>query len=525
MNYNVIIVGSGVAGLTAGAYLAKSGRSVLICEKEPHYGGLVNSFERNGFVFDGGIRALENAGVLFPMLSHLGLEIEFVKNHISIGIEDQILHINSDESADEYGNMLIHFFPESKDEISAIIKDIRKIMSYMDVQYGIDNPLFLDIKTDQQYFLKKVLPWIFKYALTVRKIMTINKPVVEYLKGFTTNQALLDNITQHFFTETPAFFALSYITLFLDYYYPKGGTGVLTDKLANFIQQHGGEIKTGTEIKSIDLEKNTIKDTNNQSYGYKQLLWAADLKKLYQSIDEEALHDKELKQVVEQKRKELSGKTGNNSVFTLYLCVDLDKSYFEKIATEHFFYTPRHEGQSKAGETPINGSWIEIQSWLDKFFVLTTYEIAIPVMRDSALAPKGKTGLIISVLFDYQLTKFIENKGWYPQFKEYVERLIINSLDKSVYPGISKAVIDRFSSSPLSIQKLTGNTDGAITGWSFTNHPIPAEYRLPRIASAIKTPLPRVFQAGQWTFSPSGFPIALMTGKMAADKIISNLKK
>jgi phytoene dehydrogenase-like protein len=162
---------------------------------------------------------------------------------------------------------------------------------------------------------------------------------------------------------------------------------------------------------------------------------------------------------------------------------------------------------------------------LDKFFVLTTYEIAIPVMRDSALAPKGKTGLIISVLFDYQLTKFIENKGWYPQFKEYVERLIINTLDKSVYPGISKAVIDRFSSSPLSIQKLTGNTDGAITGWSFTNHPVPAEYRLPRIASAIKTPLPRVFQAGQWTFSPSGFPIALMTGKMAADKIISNLKK
>ena len=118
-------------------------------------------------------------------------------------------------------------------------------MRYMDVQYGIDNPLFLDIKTDQQYFLKKVLPWIFKYALTVRKIMTINTPVVDYLKDFTGNQALLDNITQHFFTETPAFFALSYLTLFLDYYYPKGGTGVLTDKLANFIQQHGGEIRTG----------------------------------------------------------------------------------------------------------------------------------------------------------------------------------------------------------------------------------------------------------------------------------------
>ena len=118
MIHDVIIVGSGVAGLTAGAYLAKSGRSVLICEKEPRYGGLVNSFERNGFVFDGGIRALENAGVLFPMLSHLGLEIEFVKNHVSIGIEDRILSITSDESADQYGSLLTHFFPQSKDEIA-----------------------------------------------------------------------------------------------------------------------------------------------------------------------------------------------------------------------------------------------------------------------------------------------------------------------------------------------------------------------------------------------------------------------
>jgi phytoene dehydrogenase-like protein len=525
MDYDVIIVGSGVAGLTAGAYLAKSGRTVLVCEKEPRYGGLVNSFERNGFVFDGGIRALENAGALFPMLSHLGLEIEFVKNHISIGIEDQILNITSDESADEYGSMLTHYFPESKDEIIAIINDIRKIMKYMDVQYGIDNPLFLDIKTDQQYFLKKVLPWVFKYALTVRKIMTINQPVLNYLKGFTANQALLDNITQHFFTETPAFFALSYIKLFLDYYYPKGGTGVLPDKLANFIRQHGGEIKTETEILSIDLEKNTISDADSHTYGYKQLLWAADLKKLYQSIDQNAVHENELKLVIEQKRKALSDKTGNNSIFTLFLTVNLDKRYFENIATEHFFYTPSHEGQSKAGEIPINGSWKDIQSWLEKFFALTTYEISIPVIRDSALAPKGKTGLIISVLFDYQLTKFIESKGWYPQFKEYVERLIINTLEKSVYPGISKAVIERFSSTPLSLQRLTGNTDGGITGWSFTNHPIPAENRLPSIASAIKTPLPRVYQAGQWTFSPSGFPIALITGKLAADKINSNLNK
>ena len=525
MKYDVIVVGGGVAGLTAAAYLAKSGHSTLLCEKEARCGGLVNSFERNGFTFDGGIRALENAGALFPMLKQLGLKLDFVKNKVSMGIEDQIIHIESDNSADEYGDLLTRFYPESKDEIAAIIRDIRKIMRYMDVQYGIDNPLFLDMKADREYLMKEVLPWIFRYAKTVRKIMAINQPVVDYLKKFTANQALLDIITQHFFTETPAFFALSYIKLYLDYYYPKGGTGVLIEKLVDFIQGHGGEISTGTEIKTIDPEKQMVTDINGESYGYRQLLWAADLKQLYQIINIDMVRNNKLKTGLKEKIDFLSDKTGNNSIFTLYLSANLDNRYFEEIAAGHFFYTPSREGQTLAGEIPLGCTWKQIQTWLDKFFALTTYEISIPSLRDIDMAPDGKTGLIISVLFDYTLTKYINDKGWYEQFKEYTENLIIKTLDQSVYPGLAEAEIDRFSSSPLTLAQITGNTDGAITGWAFTNHPIPAEYRLPRIANAINTPLPNIYQAGQWTFSPSGFPVAIITGKLAADKIQRNLKK
>jgi len=52
---DVLIVGAGIAGLTAGAYLARAGLKVLLCEKEKKTGGLVNSFEHNGFTFDGGM--------------------------------------------------------------------------------------------------------------------------------------------------------------------------------------------------------------------------------------------------------------------------------------------------------------------------------------------------------------------------------------------------------------------------------------------------------------------------------------
>ena len=182
MIYDAVIVGGGASGLTAAAYLAKFGRRVLLCEKEAVCGGLVNSFERNGFIFDSGIRALEDAGVLFTMLRQLGLEMEFVKNRVSLGIEDQVIEITSDQSLDEYGELLCGLYPESKNEIDAIINDLRQITHYMDIQYGIDNPLFLDPIKDREYFIKKVFPWMFKYALTVRKVMAKNRPVIPYLR-------------------------------------------------------------------------------------------------------------------------------------------------------------------------------------------------------------------------------------------------------------------------------------------------------------------------------------------------------
>jgi phytoene dehydrogenase-like protein len=79
-DYDVVIVGGGIAGLTAAAYLCNSGYQVVVCEKEKKVGGLVNSFNYKGFTFDGGIRAIENSGIVMPMLRQLGLHIDFVDN-------------------------------------------------------------------------------------------------------------------------------------------------------------------------------------------------------------------------------------------------------------------------------------------------------------------------------------------------------------------------------------------------------------------------------------------------------------
>lgn len=525
MDFDAVIVGGGIAGLTSAAYLTRAGYNTLLCEKSEKCGGLVSSFERDGFVYDGGIRAMENSGALFPMLRQLGLQIEFVKNHISMGIEDQVIQITSNENIDDYQNLLIDLYPQSEIEIREIIAQIRKIMGYMEVQYSIDNPAFLDLKADREYFLKKIFPWIFKYALTVPRINPLNQPVVDFLKRYTQNQALLDIIAQHFFHQTPAFFALSYIKLYLDYYYPLGGTGKVVDALFALIDRQGGTIRTNTTITQLDPERKFVVDSEGNRFGFRKLIWAADQKTLYRQVDLDQLADQKVKQAVVARREQIEDKTGNDSIFSLYLGTDLDKTYFSEIASEHFFYTPSRAGESSAGPLPIGKGRPAVEAWLRDFFATTTYEIGIPVLRDSSLAPEGKTGLIVSVLFNYQLAKQAQTEGWYTEFKELCEDLVIETLDATIYPGIKAKTLHHFSATPLTIEARTGNTHGAITGWAFSNDPMPAESRLPRLLNALRTPLPNVFQAGQWTYSPSGLPISLITGKMAADQVIKALGK
>jgi phytoene dehydrogenase-like protein len=50
--YDVIVIGSGLAGMTAANYLAKCGRSVLLLEQHYNLGGLAAWFKRKGHIFD-----------------------------------------------------------------------------------------------------------------------------------------------------------------------------------------------------------------------------------------------------------------------------------------------------------------------------------------------------------------------------------------------------------------------------------------------------------------------------------------
>src|SRR6476659_8284333 len=50
----IIVIGSGIGGLTCAAMLARYGFDVIVCESHSIAGGAAHGFERNGFKFDSG---------------------------------------------------------------------------------------------------------------------------------------------------------------------------------------------------------------------------------------------------------------------------------------------------------------------------------------------------------------------------------------------------------------------------------------------------------------------------------------
>jgi phytoene dehydrogenase-like protein len=526
--FDTIIVGGGIAGLTSAAYLARAGQKVLLVEKNNEFGGLVNSFVRDGFHFEAGVRALESAGIIRPMLSDLDIHLELARSKVSIGIEDQILNIEDLHSIQDYRNMLVSLYPESVEEVDKFIHAMRKIMKMVDVLYGIDNPLFKDLKNDGKYIFNKLLPWLPKFLFTINKINRLNVPFENFLNDIIKNSSLRDIISQHFFKGTPAFFALSYFSLYLDYFYPKGGVGKIIEEMVKKIDDFGGNLKPNTTINKIMADEHAVIDHRGQKYHYQNLVWAADLKTFYGNTLLGKL-DTRIQEKFESAKKKVMEHKGSESVFSLYLEVDLPISYFSKIAYGHFFYSPGKKGLGTIHRDELKTllrNWgnidrADVLSWVDRFLKNNTFEISIPGIKDPDLVPENKSGLIISFIIEFELFKKMKESGWYEDLRKGIEISIINILSETVYPLLKDKVLKQFSLTPINIKNRISSTDGAIVGWSFEEQ-IPVVNKIQRSDKSVLTPIPNIFQAGQWAYSPAGVPMSILTGKLAANRVIKN---
>lgn len=510
MGYDAIVIGAGLSGLTAAAYLARAGATVLVCEQSGQVGGLFNSFRRGGYLFDGGIKAMESSAVLLPMLAQLGL-LERVRLRpspvalVTAGRAQPILGLADVEA---YFRLLEAHFPAQQTGLRRVLADARAVYELLDAALCFPIPFF----APEGSFPEAQKAWFRQNGAALARLPRsaglMRAELRPYLRRRLSDPGLVNLLSQLFPDGTSAFFGLGYFRMFLDYHYPAGGIQAIPNALADLVTACGGQVRLGARVEQVLVEGGQacgIRLAGGEEIRAGHVIAACDLRAALTGLTPPGVR------LPSRFEARLRRAEVSHSAFHLFLGVDLPVERLALAGCQHVFYAPDLQGISEADRITRAD-----------YFSRVPLEISVPCLHQPDLAPPGKTGLIVSAMASWQY-----GSGWerppaaYGALKDQCARELIASLERFI-PGLAQRIELCIAATPRTIARLTGNTQGAIMGWSYRRGRGLPRGNFLQMRRAALTPVPRLLTAGHWAFAPGGSPTAALTGKVAAEHVLRN---
>lgn len=509
--YDAIVIGAGIAGLTSAAYLAQAGIHILVCEQSSQVGGYFNSFRRDGYLFDGGIKAIENAGIMRPTLAQLGLldRVKLLPSPIALITQSSVQPIRSPADIDEYFLSMMTLFPTQRPGLARVLHDVQSITTALTALVRLSSSSFAASPEEARKMAGGVRENLAALA-RIPSVMSLSRGTLRgYLEKHLSDPHLVNLLCDVFPDGTTPLFGLAYYSLFLDYYYPEGGMQAVPDTLAASIRENGGEILLNADVQHITMTAGHVTGVvlaDGRTYSTRHVIACGDARRTFTKLlPQGSLPDRFLAPML---RAEPS-----HSVFTVFLGVNIPADQLGLKGCPHVFYAPDLDG--------IEGT---DRSQMDDYFAHVPQEISVPCLLQPGLAPEGKSGIILSALTTWHYANHwgTENGRPTPQSENLRNKFaqqMVTSLTKFI-PALADNIELQFTSTPISLQARTFNDKGAIVGWSYDQHRTWSRGSLLQIAKSVRTPIPNLLMAGHWAFSPGGSPVAVLTGKLAANSIL-----
>lgn len=475
--YDVIIVGSGIGGLSCGALLCKRGYKVLALEQHYQVGGYCSSFKRKGFVFNTGVEnvsGLWEKGPITFLLKELGLNKDdlFVRNttrYIFKGKE-----INMPDNLVDIVKLLSEMFPDGKENIPSFFDEAKKAFEqgYKNAHiYGTPLPdeLIVKVLGSRKYLdFPKEAPHFYDW---------MNKTYKQKLDEYFEDEdlkTLFCALLGHAGTKlekTPGLVALTRCLYYYIYggHFTKGGAQKFANCLKEYIEAHGGEVLLRRKVDEILTENKKVRGVRvgDEIFTSPVVASDADAKATFLELVGEDDLDKEFAEHIE-------GLKMSPSCFMVFLGVDMELSNYPTLI-----------------KIPDEG-----------------YAVVINSNADPSLAPKGKASITILKLADYRDFPERGTKG-YSQKKKGLAEMLIQKAETAI-PHLSKHIIVQDAATPKTLERYTSVSEGALYSFDQSGDTERPYFR---------TPIKGLYLAGASTFPGGGIESVVISGIICSNDI------
>ncbi|VVB97321.1 Carotenoid 3,4-desaturase [uncultured archaeon] len=490
---DIIIIGAGVGGLSAAAYLAQAGRKVVVLEQEHHIGGTAHVFERGGFVFPTGPKSVTMPAHILDYLCELGVEELPCFARDSFQVRRGAMDVMISAPLHEIKEQLLEFFPGEQDGILTVFNVLEEVMATLDVI----KPEDLTITTESPTLAES---WDAVSA-------------EEFMDSHLHDERLKDLLGSQGTSEPEMSVALLarmwYFMSKKGIWYPGGGICKIPELLAMRVRAFGGEIRLGERVEHIMVHRGTatgVELSGGAKIKSDHVISNADYK---ETIFDLLPHNS----ITANRQEAISRMPLTSSNFTIFLGVKSERLDLSAIRGHHLI-VKLMEGKPVPWELkrPRIEDFLQDEIWLSLWS-----------KHDPGLAPPGCEALIINVTAPFEHFASLEGSGrcheQYHSMKEKMADALVAAASR-VVPGLSRAVVVREVATPLTYKDLGHRSNGSVAGWSWRF----GDHSGPMAQSLAITPVRGLLMVGMQSFTSlfyGGMGTALYSGRYAAAIVLS----
>ena len=508
--YDVVIIGGGVSGLTLAAMLAKTGQSCCIVEKEPHPGGYLAGFQRNGFLFDTAIHWLNQfnkEGIAHRCFSFIDKDYPKPKPLKKIQrYQTENFNILVTTNLKKVQQDFISYFPEEEKGINKFFKHVDELARTSKKMANFVRSAQTMSLTKKAVFYTRALPAVLPLMKHLR--YAGDKGVSKGLSKYFNNDAIKDIFSSEG-DLLSCLFPLAWAKNG-DYFMPPSGSSVeIINWLVKQNQLLGNEIRLATRAESIILKEKTATGVevshqgNKMQIDAKYVIIASDLITAYTKLLPKGV-------IPEKKINNLKNSIQYKSGFTVTAALDCPA---EELGFGEELILLFHNNIERYQHEDSNPDHSKLS-------------IISPSVRDKSICPEGKGMVTIYMPADIEKYEYwktepdkngIRHRGdAYKKLKNEIAERLFRRIDKEINPDFSKHIIFFEAATPITYYRYTGNYRGTMMG------PRPGKENMQKKVASHFTGIDNLLVGGQWAELGGGIPT---TSRSAMNTLLIILRK